>query len=383
MRNGGSPPYSCRKGNLPPARNAGIDYFRLAAAFMVIAIHIAPFSGWNKNMDFLLTYCLCRVAVPFFFMATGYFVLAPYVRSGFRKKRAFCKFMVKNTAVYLAVTVLYLPLTIYSGNLPKNVSGWAKAFLFDGTFYHLWYFPAVLLGCALLVRLPGIEGVRLCFPDVRQGRKVCREGRAGSKSRVSALPAVAAVAIAYVIGLFGDSYYGAIIGVPWLKAVYGGIFQVSSYTRNGIFFAPVFLMLGMGIALMRGLYPKRTCVWGLALSAVFLLGEGFLTYTMKWQRHNSMYFFLVPVMFFLFQLLLMVPGEAPAFTRKGSLVLYVVHPAVLVVLRGLAEWLGLTKLLVADTFVQYISVCVVSALAALVYTKLSDAAAVRQGRWRR
>ena len=26
-------------------RSAGIDYFRMAAAFMVIAIHISPFSG--------------------------------------------------------------------------------------------------------------------------------------------------------------------------------------------------------------------------------------------------------------------------------------------------------------------------------------------------
>lgn len=61
---------------------AGIDYFRMAAAFMVIAIHIAPFADWSEEADFLLTYCLGRVAVPFFFMTTGYFVLAPYVKSG-------------------------------------------------------------------------------------------------------------------------------------------------------------------------------------------------------------------------------------------------------------------------------------------------------------
>lgn len=348
MRNGEKRPPSGREGNFRPARSAGIDYFRLAAAFLVIGIHIAPFSVWNKNVDFLLTYCLGRVAVPFFFMTTGYFVLAPYVGSGFRKKRSFYKFMLKNTAVYLGVTVMYLPLTVYSGNVPKDVLGWMKALVFDGTFYHLWYFPAVLVGCILLVLLPGVGDVR-----------------------ASAWTAAACVAAAYVVGLFGDSYYGLIEGVPWLKAAYDGMFQVSSYTRNGIFFAPMFLMLGMGIAFMRKLFPKRVCVWGLAVSAALLAGEGFLSYSLKWQRHNSMYLFLVPVMFFLFQLLLMFPGKAPAFTRKGSLILYVVHPAVIVVLRGIAEWLGLTEILVANTFVQYVSVCGVSLLAAFVFVQAS------------
>ena len=58
---------------------AGIDYFRLIAAFMVIAIHTSPLSVRNEGIDFLITYCVGRIAVPFFFMTTGYFVLAPYV----------------------------------------------------------------------------------------------------------------------------------------------------------------------------------------------------------------------------------------------------------------------------------------------------------------
>ena len=116
-------------------RYPGIDYFRMAAALMVVAIHIAPFSGWSKEADFLLTYCAGRVAVPFFFMTTGYFVLAAYVRSGFCRKRSFCKYLLKTTGLYLAVTVLYLPLTIYAGNLPHGIGGFLKAILFGGICY--------------------------------------------------------------------------------------------------------------------------------------------------------------------------------------------------------------------------------------------------------
>ena len=68
-------------------RYGGIDHFRMIAAFLVVAIHIAPLSYWNENIDYLITYCLGRVAVPFFFMITGYFVIAPYIKNGFATKR--------------------------------------------------------------------------------------------------------------------------------------------------------------------------------------------------------------------------------------------------------------------------------------------------------
>ena len=54
---------------------AGVDLFRIPAALMVAAIHIAPFSTWNRVGDVLLTYCLGRIAVPFFLMVTGFFLL--------------------------------------------------------------------------------------------------------------------------------------------------------------------------------------------------------------------------------------------------------------------------------------------------------------------
>ncbi len=345
-----------RAGGGRPARSAGIDYFRMAAAFMVIAIHIAPFADWSKEADFLLTYCLGRTAVPFFFMTTGYFVLAPYVKSGLQKKRTFYRFVLKNTAVYLAVTVLYLPLTIYSGNMPKGIGGLLQDLFFDGTFYHLWYFPAVLTGCMLLVLLTWT------------GQKV--EAANWSKGHVNSgyrKKMAAVVLTGYVIGLLGDSYYGLTEQVPWMKAAYDGMFHISSYTRNGIFFAPVFLLLGVLTAFAKRLCPMRICVWGTALSTVLLMGEGFLTYSLKWQRHNSMYLFLVPLMYFLFQLLLLIPGKAPAFCRNGSLILYVIHPAVIVVLRGTAKAAGLKELLIDHAFIQYILVCAVSMAAAAVF----------------
>ena len=48
----------------------------------------------------------------------------------------------------------------------------------------------------------------------------------------------------YLVGLGGDSYYGLVAPVPALKGLYEGIFVLCSYTRNGLFFARCFLLLG-------------------------------------------------------------------------------------------------------------------------------------------
>ena len=57
----------------------GLDRFRIAAALLVVAIHTSPLASLSEGADFFLTRVLARVAVPFFFMVTGQFVLHCFV----------------------------------------------------------------------------------------------------------------------------------------------------------------------------------------------------------------------------------------------------------------------------------------------------------------
>ena len=66
-----------------------LDRFRLVAALLVVAIHTSPLLSLGETADFLLTRVAARVAVPFFLMTSGFFLLpgeakpscgqAPYV----------------------------------------------------------------------------------------------------------------------------------------------------------------------------------------------------------------------------------------------------------------------------------------------------------------
>ena len=56
--------------------------------------------------------------------------------------------------LYLVAVVLYLPIGWYAGHYQDlSLLDGVRLLVFDGTFYHLWYFPACAMG--LLVVVPG------------------------------------------------------------------------------------------------------------------------------------------------------------------------------------------------------------------------------------
>lgn len=341
-----------------------LDRFRIIAALAVIAIHTSPLDTFHEGADFFLTRVLARIAVPFFFMVTGHFVVAGFLPSGkaapsTKSMVRFRKFLAKTSMLYLFCIILYLPVGIYAGHYEDiSVGVLLRMLFFDGTFYHLWYFPACIMGVALVYLL----------------------------SRFLSLGAMTAVsAVLYAIGLLGDSYYGLVEKVPALEAFYGFLFQISSYTRNGLFLAPLFLVLGAWMAGAaqgqggRDLSEKRLFLCSLfALSFALMTGEAFLLRHFQFQRHDSMYLLLVPVMLFLYRFLLCIPVKSDRAFRTASTWIYVLHPAFIVVVRGIAKPLGLTGLLVDNSLVHYLAVSFLSVAAAFAMVWLQSMLKARQ-----
>ena len=88
---------------------AGVDYFRVIAALLVVAIHISPLANINETADFILTRIIGRVAVPFFFMTSGFFIFSDSQRSENRIKN----FLKKTTVLYAIAMIIYIPVNIY------------------------------------------------------------------------------------------------------------------------------------------------------------------------------------------------------------------------------------------------------------------------------
>lgn len=309
----------------------GLDLFRIAAALLVIAIHTISPESIGGGYSFLLTRILARLAVPFFLMVTGHFVLS------FPPDRV-KKYLNSSLKAYLAVTLLYLPLSIYGGYF-EGASPYTplKLLLFDGVYYHLWYFPAMIMGIFIVRFL---------------------------QKHFSPRSALAICVFLYFIGLSGDSYYGFAAENTLISTAYNIIFSVSTYTRNGIFMTPLFLLLGNSAP--KASISERLSLYGFGTSFLLMTGEGMALRLLQVQRHDSMYLFLPLCAFFLYRLLLIPQIKPFPSLRKICGAVYVIHPALIIFIRGISKLLGKAP---PDDFLNFAAVSVISfSAAALLHT---------------
>lgn len=334
-----------------------LDDFKWIAALLVAAIHTSPLESVNVTADFILTRVLARVAVPFFMMVTGYFVLyGAMVEGSFHR---IWRYLKKTGFFYLAVTLLYLPVQVYKLiGKEAGFSIWTlcRAVLFDGTYYHLWYLPAVMMG------LP------ICFMLLRSAGRY----------------AYGAAAVLYAIGLFGDSYYGLIQKVPVLHKLYEGMFQIFSQTRNGLFLAPLFLLLGYRAALEQKERSVRRSRYGFFLCLSAMCVEGLWLHLCTEQEHNSMYLLLPVCMVFLFDTLLsgavIWDRRRGMFYRTGPMLFYFLHPLIILFIRAFVKLTQLNFILEISP-VYYLAVVAGSLCAAYIcLTMFQGVRRIRKGR---
>lgn len=319
----------------------GIDYFRLIAAFLIVAIHTSPLTSLSSTGDFILTRVISRVAVPFFLMTSGFFLISRYQKND-GKLIAFLK---KTARMYGVAIVIYLPINLYNNyfSMKPLLPNLIKDILIDGTLYHLWYLPAAMLG--------GIIAWYLV-------RKLHYKG------------AFIIASILYLIGMFGDSYYGISQSTGVLNHFYDLIFEVTDYTRNGLFFAPIFFVLGGYIADQRPQMSLKVSILGTIISFSLMLTEALFLHHFDLQRHDSMYVLLLPCMYFLFHTLLHFRGKRHVTSRTVSFIIYIIHPMMIVAVRLCAKILGLESLLINNSMIHFIGVATASAVFAIVVTTL-------------
>lgn len=272
----------------------GIDTARFIASLFVVMIHIDPFI---EPLNFVMTRIFGRLAVPFFMMTTGYFL---YRRE---PEGRWLKTVLHLLKLYAFATLLYFPLMIYSGQL-SSPGMFLQDLFWNGTFYHLWYFPAMIIGLVI------VEGLRRYAPEKL---------------------AWFVVILLYLIGLGGDSYGQWFISTPF----YAGLGSWMAYTRNGLFFAPLMIMLGA--------HASKCCLKPLGMLLLFGLysGEMMLIHQNGWAVHDAMTLFLPLMSLALFQWLLKQSSKRHLLLANLSMWIYLLHPWLIVIVRGMASLSGL------------------------------------------
>lgn len=118
-----------------------IDLLRIVGAFLVITLHAQPLRTLAPVADFAITHGVTRIAVPFFFVTSGYFLASTL------HKRRFHIWAVKIVKLYALWMLLYTPFWF-----PDRTAGDLFYTALMG-YYHLWYLSALLMAALLLFLL--------------------------------------------------------------------------------------------------------------------------------------------------------------------------------------------------------------------------------------
>ena len=152
-------------------RNKTIDLAKYIASLMVIAIHVRLFEDVNETLDIFVVDILCRLAVPFFAICSGYFMQIMYKNAsatGAEEKGTFLLWQHwrKIIRLYFVWTMVYVVYVIPTWIRVGWFSAWsfvdyAIATVKSGSYYHLWYLLSLLYAIPFFIVLLRYMTVRL------------------------------------------------------------------------------------------------------------------------------------------------------------------------------------------------------------------------------
>ena len=285
-----------------------VDLFKFISALLVVSIHIAPFESYNHVINYGFKNYLARIAVPFFFVASGYFL---FRKTSYKRfdTNVLLIYVWKIFRLYLVWTVIYFPWALKMFIL-KDEKGivhgglnWIRTFLFTGSFIHLWYLNATIVAVLMII---------FCI---------------SKKMRIKTIMCMAFVL--YLIGLLPQTYTKFLVPFRNIDVVWTFlrlVQKVIETTRNGFFYGFLFVGIGMFFAYKPIVMKFKSAIVGFIVSMLLFLIEAFAVHHLGWARENDMYICLIPVTFFLFYLVSHIEMNDRAIYKHlrklGTLIFY-------------------------------------------------------------
>ena len=299
-----------------------VDITKWICAIIIIILHLRPFQSINPILDIVFNNMISRICVPFFFVSSGY-LAAKKLSNEPNYIRRYIKQTIKT---YLKISLLYLPLGIayllpalqqintiivnLGYNALINTLIWGLitivalgiALFYVGTYYHLWYFPALLISLAL------IDWARKRF-----------------KLSYFLLFSFGLL----IIGSF-ETYYGSFPALmQWFLDKY---FMVFITTRNFLFFGLFYVTLGFVMYGQKPLFAYHA-TFGLLLSFIGLIVETVFLQTIT-RLDSNILISAAPFVYFLF----IVAIYSNKWSRKKfnfraySIEYYLWHPMIIFIM---------------------------------------------------
>lgn len=313
-------------------RNNSVDCFRYLCALLVVAIHTTPFLEFSPTFSFFVSQIISRIAVPFFFLISGYY---------FEIERA-GRILRKHIVTY---TIWSIPFFVYTflvdfrhGGIVYAFKDCAVGFLLFGSTEPYWFFPALIISLLLILVL----------------------------SRKAPHWVIWIVSlILYIVGVLGGAYYHAVgINVPVLSVLY----EWKLYTpfRRIVLMGFPFTLLGYSL--------RRWCrsfTWAgkpslVIVMAVLFFVEAAFIHHFHLGRDNittlALYPLMISIMAFLIEKPMADQTTLGKVFRTLASITYLFHPVLLLAVKIASLELSTTA--------QFVSAVIISGGAAVLASKV-------------
>lgn len=250
-----------------------IDLLKYICAILVVAVHVNPLKEVSDWANFVVINIFGRIAVPFFFVCAGFFIANNVKKRG---EHYIKNYMISLMKSYIIWSIIYLPFGIawVESHLDIPVIFYPIALIYAfvnvGTFYHLWYVPALVFSILVTYFYTKKFSLRSLF--------------------ILSL-------ILYTIG--AAETYNAYLD-PTLQSLVASYMGIFFTTRNGLFYGLIFVVIGFVAA--NDSWITRFKRNGIAFILCFsmLMIEALIMYRTESYDFNFL-FMLVPLSYFMFQ----------------------------------------------------------------------------------
>lgn len=289
----------------------GVDLVKFICAFLILCIHWEPFTGISNALNSVTVNFLARLAVPFFFIASGFFAFGKIDPERVDLLTVW-KSVKKLLRLYLIWSVIYLPFTVAeivgadnSKEALNILLTWFKNMIFSAGYGFLWYLPATAFA---------VFAVALML-----------------KKRMSFRLIISVGIVLFAVGLLGQTYFGAIKPLSSYENLWNflkGTREVIVTTRNGLFEGLLFVALGAATAHKKNTHGLLQSSIGFMISLGFLFAESYCLSKLEWKLEYDMYLIMVPAAYFLFEIAVNVNYNKPKLSkyfRVYSTLFYLTH----------------------------------------------------------
>ena len=199
-----------------------LDLAKFIAAVLIVIIHANPFSSYSSGVAYAFRNIIATVAVPFFFVTSGFLFCTKLDSLCDEDKSAyFKKYILRLVTMYLLWSAVYFIFVligwIRDGFTVNDLLIYVRDFFFEGSYSTIWFLPALITAISVVYFL----------------RKKFSYG----KIVLFAIPF-------YLFACLGSSYYGLADKLPIISNLYDIYYSFFDTIKNGVLFGWIYVAIG-------------------------------------------------------------------------------------------------------------------------------------------